>query len=65
MILNQSLAFPGVLWYPGLAVVKELGSDDTKYPRFVLLIFLPFPLAIWLYLVLGDLAVSDCHLSLL
>ena len=27
--------------------------------------FLPLPLAIWLYLVLAGLAVSDCDLSLL
>jgi hypothetical protein len=38
--------FSGVLWYPGLAVVGELGSDDAKYPSFLLLRFLHLPLAI-------------------
>ena len=40
-------------------------SDDTKYPWFLLLMFLPLPFAIWLSLVLAGLAVFDCGLSLL
>ena len=34
-------------------------------PWFLLLMFLPLPLTIWLSLVLTGLAVSDCDLSLL
>jgi hypothetical protein len=57
--------FSDVLRYPTLAVVGELGSDDPKQPWFLLLMFLPLPLAIWLSLVLAALAVSDYGLSLL
>jgi hypothetical protein len=39
-------------------VVKELGSNDTKYPWFLLLRFLYLPLTICLPLVLVGLAVS-------
>jgi hypothetical protein len=49
-----------VLRYPGLSVVVELGSDDAKLPWFLLFMFLPLPLAIWLVLVFAGLAVSDC-----
>ena len=56
--------FSGVLRYPGLAVVGELVSVDSKQPWFLLLIFLPLPLAIWLSLVLAGLADSDNGLSL-
>jgi hypothetical protein len=45
VILNQNLAFQ-VLEYPGLVVLRELGSDDAKKPWFLLLMFLPLPLAI-------------------
>jgi hypothetical protein len=30
VILDQNLAFSGVLGYPRLAVMGELGFDDTK-----------------------------------
>ena len=52
MILNQNLAFSGVLGYPRLAVVGELGSNNIKSSWFLLLMFLYLPLAIWLSLVL-------------
>ena len=48
--------------YPRLSVVGELGSGDAKEPWFQLVMLLPFPLAIWLSLVLADFAVSDCAL---
>ena len=57
--------FSGVLKYPGLPVVGELGADDTKKPWFLLLVFLPLPLAIWLSLVLAGLAICDSVLYLL
>jgi|AATE01.1.fsa_nt_gi hypothetical protein len=57
--------FSGVLGYSGLTVVGELGSDYAKQPLFLLLIFLPLPLAIWLSLVLAGFAVSDCGFFLL
>ena len=57
--------FSGVLWYLGLTVVGELGSDDAKEPWFLVLMFLLLPLTSWLSLVLAGLAVSDCGLSLL
>ena len=46
--------FSGVLGYPGLAVLGELGSDEAKQTWFVSFMFLPLSLAIWLSLVLGD-----------
>jgi hypothetical protein len=57
--------FSGVLGYPGLAVVGELGSDDTMYPWFLLVKFLLLPFTIWLSLVLVGFAVSGFSLSLL
>jgi len=54
--------FSGVLGYLGLAVVGELGSDDAKWPWFLLLRFLSLPLAICLSLVLVGLSVSDSGL---
>ena len=54
-----------MLGYSGVAVVGQLGSDDHKYPWFLLLMFLPLLISIWLSLVLAGLAVSDCGLSLL
>jgi hypothetical protein len=65
MILNQSLAFPVCWGYPGLAVEGEQSSDDAKCPWFLLLMFLPLPLDMWLSLVLAELVDSDCDLSLL
>ena len=53
-----------MLGYPGLAVVGELGSDGAKWHLFLLLMFLHFPLDIWLLLVLIGLVVSDWNLSL-
>ena len=57
--------FSSALGYPRLAVVGELGSDDAKYPQFLLLAFLCLPLAMWLSLVLVGLTISDWSLSLL
>jgi len=53
-----------VLRYPGLAVVGELGFDDSKWPWFLLLKFLPFPLTICLSLVLAGIVVFDSSLTL-
>ena len=44
--------FPGVLGYPGLAVVGVLGSDDAQCPWFLLVRFLRLPFTIWKSLVL-------------
>jgi hypothetical protein len=38
--------FSSVLGYPGLSLVGQLGSDDAKWPWFLLLMFLRLPLAI-------------------
>ena len=57
--------FSGVLRYPGLAVVGELGSDDSMILWFLLVMFLHLPFAMWLSLVLAGVAVSDCGLSVL
>jgi hypothetical protein len=57
--------FSSVAGYPGLAMVRELGSDDASYPWFLLLIFLCLPFTIWLSLVLPVLTFSDWSLSLL
>jgi hypothetical protein len=57
--------FSCVLGYPQLSIVEKLVSDDSNYPWFLLLMFLPLPLTIWLSLLLAGLAVSDCGLSLL
>jgi len=65
VILNLNLAFFSLLGYPGLPVVGKLGSDDAKWPWFLLLRFLHFPLTIWLFLVLAGFAVSDSGLTLL
>jgi hypothetical protein len=50
--------FSHVLWYPGLAVVEELSSNNAKYPWFLLPRFSNLPLTIWLPWVLVGLAVS-------
>ena len=52
-------------WYPGFAVVGELGSDDAMLPWFLLVTFLHLPFVIWLSLLLTGLALSDCELSVL
>ena len=57
--------FSGLLGYPGLAIVGELGSDVAKKPWFLLVRLLCLPLATWFSLVLVVLAVSDWSLSLL
>ena len=54
-----------LLGYPGLAAVEELGSDNSKWPWFLLLRFLDLPLAICLSLVLAGLPDSDSALNLL
>ena len=55
--------FSGVLSYPGLAVVVELCLDGAIFPWFLLVMFLCLPFAIWMSLMLADVAVSDCGLS--
>ena len=45
--------------------MRELGSDDTEWPWFLLLMFLHLPFAMWLSLVLAGLPLSDYGLSLL
>ena len=55
--------FSGVSAYPGLAVVRELGSDGIMLPWILLVMFLHLPFAIWLSLVLAGAAVSDGSLS--
>ena len=47
--------FSGVLGYPGLAVVGELGSDDAHVFWLLLLMVLCLSLAIWISLVFVDL----------
>jgi hypothetical protein len=39
--------FLGVLRYPGLTVVGELGCDDPEWSWFLLLRFLHLPFTIW------------------
>lgn len=51
--------FSGILGYPGLAVVRELGSGGAKLHLFLLLIILCLLLAIWFSMVLTGLGVSD------
>jgi hypothetical protein len=46
-------------------ITSELGSDVDKKHWFLLLMFLCLPLAIWLYLMLTGLPLSDWNLSLL
>jgi hypothetical protein len=43
--------FSGVLGYPGLAMLRELGYDDSKKSWFLLVRFLCLPLTIWLPLI--------------
>ena len=62
MILIRRLAFSGVLGYPGLTMVGNLDSDGAREPWFLLLMFLPLILIIWLSLMLVGLGVSDCGL---
>jgi hypothetical protein len=45
--------------------VEEFGSDDAKYPSFLLLLFLCLPPAIWLPQVLAALNMSDWSLYFL
>ena len=59
---KSEFCFSGVLGYPGLTVVGELGSDGAKKPWFLLLTFLLLPFASWISLVLAGLSVSDCGL---
>lgn len=56
-------SFPGVLGYPVLVVVGELGSDVAKWHCFLLFMFLWLPLAICLSWKLTGLAGSDWILS--
>ena len=57
--------FSGVLGYPGLAVVGELGSDGAMLPWFLLVMFLHLPFAIWLSVVLAGVDFSDGGLSVI
>lgn len=50
--------FLGVLVYPGLVVVEELGSDGVRVYWLLLLMVLHLPADIWLILVLTGLDVS-------
>jgi hypothetical protein len=52
-------SFSGVLWYPELAVVGELGSANATLYWILLLSFLLLPLTIWLFLILTVLGVFD------
>ena len=65
MTLKSESFFYGVFGFPGLTVVDDLDSEDANWPWFLLLMFLPLHLAIWLSLVLVGLAVSDYGFSLL
>ena len=56
--------FSGVLLYPGLAVVGEAGSDDTKVYWLQLFMLFHLPLTISLSLVLGGLSVYVSRLPL-
>jgi hypothetical protein len=65
VIFKCKSCFSGVLGYPGLAMVGELDSDDTKYLWFLLIKFLCFFLLsgyLWCYLLLLVLtaACSSC-----
>jgi hypothetical protein len=51
--------FSGVLGYPWLVVMGELGSYGVEWDWFLLLMFLCLPFTIWLSLVLTGLAVFD------
>ena len=55
----------GVLGYPGLAIVGELGSDGAMLLWFLLVMFLLLPFAIWLSVVLAGVTVSDSGLSVM
>ena len=59
MIFKSESCFSGVLWYQGLAVVEELGSDGAKLHWVLSLMFLYLPFTIWLSLVLTGLGVSE------
>jgi hypothetical protein len=50
--------FSDMLGYPGLAGVRELGSNDAKKSWFLLVSFLFLPFTTWLFLVVFGLAVS-------
>ena len=63
MIFKSKYCFSGVLGYPGLALVGELGSDGDMLPWFLLIMFLHLPFAIWLSLVFACVAVSDSGLA--
>ena len=65
MSFKSESLFSSVLVYPRFAVVGQVYMHDAKKSWFLLFMFLPLPLAIWLSLVLAVLAVSDCDLSLL
>jgi hypothetical protein len=62
---KSKFCFSSVMGNPGIAMVRELGSDDAKSPWFLLLMFLHLPSAIWLSLVLPALTTSDWSLSFL
>ena len=44
---RSTSCFSGVVGYPGLAVVEELGSDGATIHLLLLLMILSVPLAIW------------------
>ena len=57
--------FSGVLWYPGMAVVGVLCSDDAEWSWFLLVRLLRLRFAIWLSLALVVIDVSCWSLVLL
>ena len=54
-----------MLGYPGLAVVRELGSDDATWPLCLLVGFSHLPFAIWFSLLLVGLFISGWSLLFL
>ena len=56
---KSEFCFLGVLGYPGLDVLGELCSVAAGWHWLLLLIFLCLPLAIWFFLALTGLNVSD------
>ena len=57
--------FSDVLGYPGLSVLGVLGSDDSEWSWFLLVMILGLTFAIWKSLALVVIAVTDWSLFLL
>jgi hypothetical protein len=54
----SALCVLGMLGYPQLSMVRELGSNGAKIYWLLLIMFLCLPLAVWLSLVLAGLGIS-------